>query len=99
MIRCPGCQHDNPQGARFCEECAGPLTRYVHELRDSPSGLRQVLPRLRPSRCRVAGAPSRAPDRYTLSTSPNRILTAKAVLEGERKQVTVLFADLLAYPR
>ena len=28
------------------------------------------------------------------STSPRRILTSKAALEGERKQVTVLFADL-----
>jgi predicted amidophosphoribosyltransferase len=24
-MKCPRCQHDNPQGARFCEECATPL--------------------------------------------------------------------------
>jgi hypothetical protein len=26
-MKCPLCQHDNPQGARFCEECATPLAR------------------------------------------------------------------------
>jgi predicted amidophosphoribosyltransferase len=24
-MRCPGCQHENPRGMRFCEECATPL--------------------------------------------------------------------------
>jgi hypothetical protein len=30
-MKCPRCQHDNPQGARFCEECAAPLApiRYI----------------------------------------------------------------------
>src|SRR3989442_6247560 len=26
-MTCPRCQHANPQGARFCEECATPLAR------------------------------------------------------------------------
>src|SRR5262245_16986612 len=26
-MKCPRCQHDNPQGTRFCEECATPLAR------------------------------------------------------------------------
>lgn len=24
-MKCPRCQPENPQGARFCEECATPL--------------------------------------------------------------------------
>jgi len=35
-----------------------------------------------------------APESYTPSYLAERILTSKAALEGERKQVTVLFADL-----
>src|SRR5205823_10338099 len=35
-----------------------------------------------------------APESYTPQHLAERILTAKAALEGERKQVTVLFADL-----
>jgi hypothetical protein len=35
-----------------------------------------------------------SPDFYTPKHLAERILTSKAALEGERKQVTVLFADL-----
>src|SRR5229473_4951936 len=35
-----------------------------------------------------------SPDAYTPKHLAERILTSKAALEGERKQVTVLFADL-----
>jgi hypothetical protein len=39
-------------------------------------------------------SPSVSPEAYTPKHLAQRILTAKAALEGERKQVTVLFADL-----
>ena len=35
-----------------------------------------------------------APESYTPKHLAEKILTSKAALEGERKQVTVLFADL-----
>ena len=35
-----------------------------------------------------------SPDSYTPKHLAEKILTSKAALEGERKQVTVLFADL-----
>jgi class 3 adenylate cyclase/tetratricopeptide (TPR) repeat protein len=41
-----------------------------------------------------AGAPSASPESYTPKHLAEKILTTKAALEGERKQVTVLFADL-----
>ena len=45
-----------------------------------------------------AAVPTRPPERAPLSYTPpyltDKILTARAALEGERKQVTVLFADL-----
>src|SRR6185295_8761349 len=43
-----------------------------------------------------AASPARAPapDTYTPQHLAERILTSRAALEGERKQVTVLFADL-----
>jgi class 3 adenylate cyclase len=37
---------------------------------------------------------SPAPETYTPKHLAEKILTSKAALEGERKQVTVLFADL-----
>ncbi len=39
-------------------------------------------------------APERAPRTYTPPYLAEKILTSKSALEGERKQVTVLFADL-----
>ena len=44
----------------------------------------------------LGGAPvaTRTPDSYTPKHLAEKILTSKAALEGERKQVTVLFADL-----
>src|SRR6266705_5860612 len=41
-----------------------------------------------------ASAPARAPLSYTPSYLTEKILTVRTALAGERKQVTVLFADL-----
>ena len=41
-----------------------------------------------------AETPIRAPFTYTPAYLAEKILTSKSALEGERKQVTVLFADL-----
>ena len=38
---------------------------------------------------------SRSPDRYTSRHLAERILTSRAALEGERKQVTILFCDIV----
>jgi hypothetical protein len=96
-MKCPRCQHENEVGAKFCEECAAPLARSC-----SNCG-RQVSPTAKfcPECARPNGAGSRKSDRGPLCLSrvlhpqaPRaKILTSKAALEGERKQVTVLFAD------
>src|SRR6266851_7504455 len=41
-----------------------------------------------------AGTPAPAPLAYTPPYLAEKILTSRSALEGERKQVTVLFADL-----
>ena len=98
MSRCPQCQHENPPGARFCNGCGARV-----EL--ACAGCGQVNPS--GSRfCNGCGAklgdPAPAgpeprftsPATYTPKHLAEKILTSKAALEGERKQVTVLFADL-----
>jgi hypothetical protein len=42
----------------------------------------------------VTAPSSRSPTQYTPAHLAQRILTSRSALEGERKQVTVLFADL-----
>jgi class 3 adenylate cyclase/tetratricopeptide (TPR) repeat protein len=47
-----------------------------------------------PAATEAAVTPERAPLTYTPSYLAEKIFTSRAALEGERKQVTVLFADL-----
>jgi len=95
-MQCPRCQHENRQGRRFCSECGGSLALGCpscgfsnesgekfcggcgHPLSVSKSPATKVM----------------SPESYTPKHLAEKILTSKAALEGERKQVTVLFADL-----
>ena len=97
-MKCQKCQHENEADAKFCEECAAPLRRAC-----SNCG-RQLSPRAKfCSECAhptdlvpVTNAAGRfaSPENYTPKHLAERILTSKTALEGERKQVTVLFADV-----
>ena len=93
-MKCPRCQHDNPQGARFCEECATPLARACSNCGTALSATAKFCHACAHPVAAEAGAPSRSPDSYTPKHLAEKILTSKAALEGERKQITVLFADL-----
>ncbi len=93
-MKCPRCQHENPQEARFCEECATPLARTCSNCGTSLSATAKFCHACAHPVARGAGTPSRSPDSYTPKHLAEKILTSKAALEGERKQVTVLFADL-----
>src|SRR5262249_54687173 len=44
--------------------------------------------------CGARLADRRSPDAYTPKHLAEKILTSRAALEGERKQITVLFADM-----
>jgi class 3 adenylate cyclase len=91
-VKCPRCQHENPPTAKFCVECAAPLARKC-------TRCGSVLPpaaKFCPECSHPAGAPGPAdsPKAYTPRHLAERILDSRSALEGERKQVTVLFADL-----
>src|SRR5436309_5370685 len=93
-MKCPRCQVENDAAARFCEDCGARLEAAC------PRCGTPVTPGKK--FCRSCGAALTAepagrfasPDSYTPKHLAERILTSKAALEGERKQVTVLFADL-----
>src|SRR5678815_139979 len=93
-MKCPRCQHDNPQAARFCEECATPLARACSNCGMALSATAKFCHACAHPVAAGAAAPPRSPETYTPKHLAERILTSKAALEGERKQVTVLFADL-----
>ena len=95
-MQCLQCQQENPPQAKFCLECGTRLVlmcaRCSTEL---PAGAKFCLECGQPVEARSA-APSRfiAPETYTPQYLAEKILTARGDLEGERKQVTVLFADI-----
>src|SRR5947207_6567929 len=91
-MKCSRCAHENPQGARFCEECATPLAGTCANCGTALSATAKFC-----HACAhpvAAGTPSRSPDSYTPKHLAERIINSKTALEGERKQVTILFADL-----
>ena len=99
-MQCPRCQHDNPADAIFCQECGARL-----EVACPSCGIANQLGAKFCKKCgqrlsqpeaaqTVPGPRFAAPESYTPKHLAEKILTSKAVLEGERKQVTVLFADL-----
>ncbi len=91
-MNCPACGHANPEGARFCNECAGSLAVACARCRA------ENTPRARfCSQCAApleVRGPDRDPRAYTPKHLADKILQSKSALEGERKQVTVLFADV-----
>src|SRR5713101_6917611 len=97
-MKCPRCQHDNEAGAKFCEECAAPLARACAGCGRQLSPTAKFCPECaHPTGLSAAPPPAQrfgSPESYTPKHLAERILTSRTALEGERKQVTVLFADL-----
>ncbi len=99
-MKCPRCQQENPPQAKFCLECATPLARQCTNCGTPlPASAKFCLECAHPvgaSRTAPAEAQARfsSPEAYTPKHLAEKILTSKSALEGERKQVTVLFADL-----
>jgi hypothetical protein len=99
---CPSCSFDNPEGLKFCGECGTPVTapcprcgfanppqfKFCGEY--GASLVRASHPSSTPS----LTAQPQSPSRYTPTYLAEKILTSRRALEVERKQVTVLFADL-----
>jgi class 3 adenylate cyclase/tetratricopeptide (TPR) repeat protein len=95
MAHCPRCRRDNPSHAKFCLECGARLISHCAGCgTDLPADARFCLECGRPAGGPVAETHSPSPDAYTPKHLAEKILTSKSSLEGERKQVTVLFADL-----
>ena len=95
-MQCPRCEQDNPAHAKFRLGCGARLAFACGYCgTELPRAARFCLQCGQPVAAGTA-APVRspAPGTYTPRHLVENILTSKAALEGERKQVTVLFADL-----
>jgi class 3 adenylate cyclase len=93
---CARCGTENREGRRFCAECGASLA-----LACSACGFSNEVGEKFCGGCGASLVPAppgvakfSTPQSYTPRHLAERILTSKAALVGERKYVTVLFADL-----
>jgi class 3 adenylate cyclase/tetratricopeptide (TPR) repeat protein len=95
-MSCPHCGHEAPAGSAFCNGCGAKLVLTCARCGATPppgsrfcNGCGGTL-----GAAPASAAPERAPRDYTPKHLAEKILQSKSALEGERKQVTVLFADV-----
>src|SRR5512146_3019607 len=102
-MKCPNCSFENAADAKFCENCGQPLERVC------PNCGKSVSPNSKFCKnCgyNLTGAPARpapvtrsdpldALRRSAPQTVATKILAERERLEGERKLVTALFADIV----
>jgi class 3 adenylate cyclase/tetratricopeptide (TPR) repeat protein len=93
-MNCPHCRHDNPTGTKFCGECGARLSASCSACGASNPPSNKFCGECGQAIQAVSPSAVPAPSAYTPKHLAEKILTSKAALEGERKQVTVLFADL-----
>jgi class 3 adenylate cyclase/DNA-binding winged helix-turn-helix (wHTH) protein/tetratricopeptide (TPR) repeat protein len=95
-LRCSKCGHDNAIEAKFCEECATQLAPICASCGTQLSPTAKFCPAC----AHPTSAPQSrfvSPEAYTPRHLAEKILTSKTALEGERKQLTALFADVEGY--
>jgi class 3 adenylate cyclase/tetratricopeptide (TPR) repeat protein/DNA-directed RNA polymerase subunit RPC12/RpoP len=102
-MKCPKCQFDNREGIKFCEECGAKM-----ELKCPKCGAKILLGRKFCGECgHDLGLPSKPIpkelsfeeklakiQRYLPKDLTQKILAQRDRIEGERKQVTVMFCDM-----
>jgi class 3 adenylate cyclase/predicted ATPase len=96
-VKCPSCQHEkNPPQAKFCLECGAALGLKCAACGTELPASAKFCPECGQSVGVQPAIASRftSPGTYTPKHLAEKILTSKSALEGERKQVTVLFADM-----
>ena len=95
-MQCPQCRHENPPTQKFCGECGARLSLTCAGCGAANPPGQKFCGECGTRLGEQDGAPPKSvsPESYTPKHLAEKILTSKAALEGERKQVTVLFADL-----
>lgn len=93
-MKCPRCEHENPPAQKFCGECGARLTAACRACGASNQPGQKFCGQCGTSLDAPSTSRFASPQQYTPKHLAERILLSKGALEGERKQVTVLFADL-----
>jgi class 3 adenylate cyclase/tetratricopeptide (TPR) repeat protein len=78
-LECPECRNLNPAGSKFCNECAHPLEKQKEAFAPKDLSFREKIAKIQ---------------RYLPEALTEKILSQRDRIEGERKEVTVMFCDM-----
>ena len=107
-MQCPECQFENPEGAKFCNQCGKKNELTCQECgRVNPPGSRfcnecghnLTLPQEPIPQEQSFDEKLNKIQRYLPKGLTEKILAQKERIEGERKQVTVMFCDMEGFVR
>src|SRR5262249_47831655 len=107
-MHCPSCGFENPPGLKFCNECGTSLKQRCAQcgFENAPSAKfcgecgTTLIPHSSMPNVRLAVAGAYSPVTYTPKHLAERIraeqtaMEARGTIDGERKTITALFADL-----
>ena len=94
-MQCPRCRHENPPAVKFCGECGARLEALCPSCKASNPPTNKFCGQCGTAlHSGTAAALFASPEAYTPKHLADKILTSKSALQGERKQVTVLFGDM-----
>jgi class 3 adenylate cyclase/tetratricopeptide (TPR) repeat protein len=94
-MKCPECNQENSAEARFCTQCAASLEQACANCGSRVSPVAKFCPQCgKPLMPGAKASRFESPRHYAPRHLNEKILSSKVAIEGERKRVTVLFADI-----
>jgi hypothetical protein len=102
-MKCPKCQFENPEGIKFCGECGARLEKICPKCNSSnppqfkfcgECGHNLTLPSEHIPKDLSFDEKLDKIQRYLPKSLTEKILSQRDRIEGERKQVTVMFCDM-----
>ena len=105
-MKCPKCQHENPEMKKFCRECGTKLSLACPQCNTEilpedkfcgECGHNLNIPMKPTSKDKSFDEKLEKIQRYLPRGLTDKILSQRERIEGERKQVTVMFCDLQGF--
>jgi class 3 adenylate cyclase/tetratricopeptide (TPR) repeat protein len=111
-MKCSNCQFESPEGMRFCGQCGAALPQRCSSCGSEAAATFRFCGRCGESLLTAPAASTARttspPPSTTVPVSPrvtsytpkhlaDKVLKARSAIEGERRQVTVLFADIAGF--